>query len=57
MRKSWQKPKLIVLVRGKLEEYVLSACKTAGGSGPAPSHADCLANSDICPPMCESDGS
>jgi hypothetical protein len=32
-KKQWTKPELIVLVRSKPEEAVLSACKRAGGSG------------------------
>lgn len=30
MKKKWVKPKLIVLVRGRVEENVLNSCKTAG---------------------------
>ncbi len=30
MKKKWLKPKLIVLVRGRTEENVLSSCKTSG---------------------------
>jgi hypothetical protein len=33
MRKKWQKPKLIVLVRGEPGERVLNGCKTASGAG------------------------
>lgn len=29
MKKEWQDPDLIVLIRGKLEENVLAVCKTA----------------------------
>ena len=31
MKKEWQKPELIVLVRSKPEEAVLAACKAWGG--------------------------
>ena len=51
MRKTWQKPKLIVLFRGMPEERVLSACKTEGGGGPESDLGDCIengANCDIC---------
>ena len=41
MDKTWSKPELIVLVKGKPEEAVLAACKTAGSSGPN-------ANFDFC---------
>ena len=34
MNKVWQKPKLIILYRGRPEESVLAACK-AGVAGPA----------------------
>jgi hypothetical protein len=30
MRKSWQKPKLVILVRGESAENVLYDCKTGG---------------------------
>ncbi len=35
MKKVWQKPELVVLVRGKPEESVLAACKggTVTGAG------------------------
>jgi hypothetical protein len=32
--KPWMRPELVVLVRGKPEEYVLAACKTLGIEGP-----------------------
>jgi len=34
MKKTWKQPKLIVLSKGRPEEFVLQACKTADGSGP-----------------------
>lgn len=34
MKKKWEKPKLIVLARGRPEEFVLGSCKTAGTEGP-----------------------
>lgn len=38
----WGKPKLIVLVRGKPEERVLTNCKlTVGGTGAGNSNAAC----------------
>ena len=33
MKKKWIKPNLIVLVRGKMEECVLAACKIGGTPG------------------------
>jgi len=37
MKKTWKKPKLVILYRGKPEESVLAACKAniAGSLGPA----------------------
>lgn len=32
-KKKWSTPKLIVLARGKPEEYVLETCKVVGGGG------------------------
>jgi len=32
-KKNWSKPELIVLVRSKPEEVVLTACKKVGGGG------------------------
>lgn len=31
--KKWQKPKLVVLVRGKPEERILTGCKTSPPAG------------------------
>ncbi len=33
-KKPWQKPELIVLVRSKPEEAVLTVCKNSGAEGP-----------------------
>ena len=48
MKKTWQKPKLIVLVRGKPEERVLGACKTSTGGGPVSDEGSCRANEQYC---------
>ena len=32
MKKNWQKPKLIVLARGRSDEHVLNTCKDGPGS-------------------------
>jgi hypothetical protein len=37
MNKRWEKPKLVVLVRGKPEEAVLAACKNVGYAAGSPS--------------------
>jgi hypothetical protein len=34
MKRIWQKPKLIILERGRPEESVLQACKTSAVAGP-----------------------
>jgi len=47
MRKTWQKPKLAVLVRGRPEEFVLGPCKeldVPGISGPAIEEVECIQN-------------
>lgn len=42
MKKAWEKPKLVVLVRARPEEGVLTACKTTGGAtSPNPSNIGC----------------
>ncbi len=43
MKREWEKPKLIVLVRGKTEENVLFSCKTSspGNAGPGISRPVC----------------
>ncbi len=33
MKKAWEKPKLVVLVRGNSEEMILTNCKGQYGSG------------------------
>jgi hypothetical protein len=33
-KKEWEKPELIVLVKGRLEENVLRVCKTSQGNCP-----------------------
>jgi hypothetical protein len=47
--KKWEKPQMIVLLRGKPEESVLLSCKFDGKDGPSPkkkqhchpAHQDC----------------
>jgi hypothetical protein len=43
MEKTWSRPELIVLVKGKPEEAVLAACKTEGSSGPNVNFGACVA--------------
>ena len=50
MRKTWQKPKLIVLFRGMPEERVLSACKTETGGGEVSDEGNCIENGANCDP-------
>ena len=43
-RKNWEKPKLVILVRGTEQEDVLAACKFPGGAytaGPIGTNDDC----------------
>ncbi len=43
MKKSWEKPELVVLVRSRPEESVLAFCKTGGASGsPVSTHVGCM---------------
>jgi hypothetical protein len=50
MKKNWQKPKLIVLVKSKPEEAVLQNCKVGpGGMGSMPVH--------VCASACSTQGS
>jgi len=44
--KTWEKPKLIVLVRNKPEEAVLDVCKHAVGSGAFNMNNGCLSQQD-----------
>jgi len=48
MKKAWEKPRLIVLVRGKPEEAVLLFCKTffGGVQGPEWLGMDCTLDTD-----------
>lgn len=50
MRKTWQKPKLVILVKGRPEEYVLSACKDSAGAeeNAVDAFVDCELNATIC---------
>ena len=34
MKKTWEKPKLIVLARSRPEEYIITACKLPLQAGP-----------------------
>ena len=50
MRKVWEKPELVVLVRGRLEERVLVNCKIAvtGMSGPNILRPRCISVATAC---------
>ncbi|MBW1668923.1 MAG: hypothetical protein JRJ66_12900 [Deltaproteobacteria bacterium] len=41
-KKTWKKPKLLVLARGGPEESVLQVCKYQGNPGPQNVNNDCL---------------
>jgi hypothetical protein len=61
MRKTWQKPKLVVLVRGRPEEFVLGPCKDvnvpATPNGPIVEQVDCIQNQVHCSVCSEVAGS
>lgn len=51
MKKIWEKPELIVLVKGTPEEFVLQACKWPTGPGNGPRGYDndgCYYSSTAC---------
>ena len=41
-KKIWKKPELIVLSRGRPDEWVLRQCKLKYGGSPAWGHGNCL---------------
>jgi len=41
-KKTWKKPKLLVLARGGPEESVLQVCKYQGNPGPQNVNNDCF---------------
>jgi hypothetical protein len=45
-KRPWSKPELIVLVRGRPEEAVLSACKVFPSSGPFETNGSCTTYAD-----------
>jgi len=49
----WQKPELIVLVRGRPEEAVLTACKVRGASGYHVTDNGCMWEA-LCQSVCSS---
>jgi len=57
-KKKWERPKLIVLVRSRPEEVVLSYCKGMGGSAdPSSGHGPCVEFTPLtCPRTCEGTG-
>jgi hypothetical protein len=40
--KTWERPRLVVLLRQRPQETVLGACKYAGQTGAAPAFEDCM---------------
>lgn len=55
MKKGWQKPKLVVLTRGRVEESVLDACKAPGFPDVSATTNDtgCIQNCVWCDPCSE----
>jgi hypothetical protein len=50
MKKTWQTPQLIVLVRGQMQERILSACKSNElPDGPIANYSQCEGGDGICP--------
>lgn len=42
MKKEWEKPKLVILVKSRPEEVLTTGCKTnTSGSGPNNTHVHC----------------
>lgn len=49
MKKTWETPQLIVLVRSKPEEAILQVCKDSDPSGPSGTNGICSTDcSDYC---------
>lgn len=53
MKKQWQKPELIVLVRSKPEEAILTVCKGNMVPNPAAVWDDCQRDVSESCPQCE----
>jgi hypothetical protein len=52
-KKTWQKPKLIILARGRPEELVLAGCKMAiKSAGAKNKNSSCYQTSNKCPNAC-----
>jgi hypothetical protein len=47
-KKTWLRPELVVLVRGRPEEAVLAGCKIGGSSGPANHNKACRGKGTPC---------
>ena len=58
MKKVWKKPKLIVLFKGRSDEFVLATCKTRdpGMSGPGDQFGNNCQYYDQGRPTCDSFG-
>lgn len=55
--KAWQKPELIMLVRSKPEEAVLTTCKVRGAAvGPSITNTKCNLNPRTCLNRCYQQG-
>lgn len=48
MKKVWEKPVLIVLVRSKPEEAILNGCKGQGADGANSNYEFCLVGNPSC---------
>ena len=54
VKKPWQKPELVVLVRGNPEEAVLTACKVIGSLGYHNTNNSCLLGARLRQHVCSS---
>jgi len=52
VKKTWKSPELIILIKGRPEERVLSCCKTDTITGPTSNLGNCVVNGQHCNP-CE----
>ena len=59
MKKIWQTPKLVILFRGRPEEYVLGACKSANDptAGTSGTDSACVENAVNCIACMDAGGS
>jgi hypothetical protein len=52
LKKAWKTPELIVLVRNKPEEAVLTTCKGGSFTGSGTQRSSCTTNASGCGTLC-----